>query len=423
MNRQHILRIWCRLPQTRLTKPRGGEEVASAENETSVESKIRLRDLGGLLLKYGKKHMPSVPARSAPVGTEPPRMVGTHAHMLRYLRWIPIALTALFLLSFIWDFPGATLSLFGTIFTLDGLLRIIAVSGLIGFLTNWLALTMLFQPRQRRPIFGQGLVPSQRDRVIFRLAQGVSEELINEDIIKQKIQESGAIRKYRELGLEVLHGVLEDSDFRNELKNMVSVYAQQVLGSAEVRERLARVTMEKIEEYAGNGLSRLALQTYRFFREDEFRSRVEEAIEDLPNALDSFLDDTDHWLDLLPEKIEAHADDVERWVTLTVLGFVERLDIYNMIRTNMAQFDDSRLEQLIKRSTNEQLNYIKYLGGILGMLGGLVIWEPVLAISVFSILGLSLYAIDEFLLRSRQPAPPSTQQPVSLPETSDKKQE
>ena len=39
----------------------------------------------------------------------------------------------------------------GGVLPLEGLLRIISVSGLIGFVTNWVAITMLFNPRQDRP--------------------------------------------------------------------------------------------------------------------------------------------------------------------------------------------------------------------------------------------------------------------------------
>ena len=62
----------------------------------------------------------------------------------------------------------------------------------------------------------------------------------------------------------------------------------------------------------------------------------------------------------------------------------------------------SRLEDLLKRSTNEQLNYIKYLGGILGMVGGLVIWQPVPALILFAATGVILFGLDELIYRLRR---------------------
>ena len=83
-----------------------------------------------------------------------------------------------------------------------------------------------------------------------------------------------------------------------------------------------------------------------------------------------------------------------------VLGFVENLNVYDMIISNMRQYDELKLETLIKTSSNEQLNYIKYLGGVLGFFGGLVIWNPPLALTVFGVLGLTLYGLDVALMHT-----------------------
>ena len=316
-------------------------------------------------------------------------------------------LVAVFGLSFAWDFPGATVVLFGEELVLTGLLRILAVSGLIGFGTNWLAITMLFQPREKRPIVPQGLIPAQRERVIYRLAQAISKELINETIIKQKIEESGAIRKYREQAVTVLKGVVEDADFRRELKGLTADYVETVLGSEDMREQLAQLAVEKIEAQAGQGLGGLALRAYRTFAEEDFQRRIDAAIREIPTALDPMLDRIDEALDRVPEAVEARGAEIEALATKTVLGFVERLDIYGMIVENARKFDEGQLENLLKQTSNEQLNYIKYLGGILGVVGGLVIWEPIWALAALTLAGLTLWGADEALYRLRaRSAPP-----------------
>lgn len=369
--------------------------------EARAITKARAQDLRTLLSKYVSRHLPE-PAPVKTRTTEPPRVVGAHARLLPVLQVIPWTLTVLFALSFVWDFPGWTVAAFGYTVELDGLLRILSVSGLIGFLTNWLAITMLFNPREPRPIFGQGLIPAQRERVIFRLAKAVSEELINEQIIKEKIEESGVITKYRELALSVTRGVVEDPEFRAELKVLVADYVETVLTSEEVRQKLAAFMVAKLEQYAGSGLGGVALRTYRYFNEPDFQRRIDEAIRQLPTSLDSALEGVDHLLDRVPEKIEARSDEIEAWVTKIVLGFVEKLDVYDMVVTNMERYDEQKLENLIKNASNEQLNYIKYLGGVLGVLGGLFIWRPLLSLAVFGTLGLLLYVIDEALFRRRK---------------------
>ncbi|MEM1042164.1 MAG: DUF445 family protein [Bacteroidota bacterium] len=377
-----------------------GERAHTVEEAKAV-TRRRAQDLGLLLARYVRRHLPKrAPSAPSPV-PEPPRLKGRLGAILPVMRLIPWVLGALFLVSFVWDFPGASLSLFGRELGLSGLLRILAVSGLIGFATNWLAITMLFQPREKRPIVPQGLIPAQRERVIFRLAQAISQELINEDIIKAKIEASGAIRRYREQAVDVLRSVVEDPEFRDELKDLTAAYVESVLGSEAMREQLADLARQKIEDYAGQGFGGLALRAYRAVGERDFQQRIDRAIQEIPGALDPVLDRLDESLDRVPALVEARSEQIEDFATKTVLGFVERLDVYSMIIENARGFDEAQLENLLKKTSNEQLNYIKYLGGILGVVGGFVIWEPVLALAVLAALGLGLWGLDEALYRMR----------------------
>ena len=389
---------------------KGAEETSGDEGVegTTVDlepvralTRQRAHDLRSLLTKYLRRHLPETPPTTSAKPDEPPRAVGVHASLLPLLRLVPGTLFLAFVASFLWDFDGMTFTVAGRTLALEGLMRILAVSGLIGFLTNWLAITMLFNPRSARPIFGQGLIPAQRDRVIYRLATAVSEELINEDIIKQRIETSGVIPKYRAMALSVARGVLEDDEFRDDLKGMAVDYVNQVLASERVRERIVAIAIEKLEQQMGAGLSGIALKVYRFLNEDELRRKLDQAVKELPNSLDNVMDEMDRLLDTVPARIEARSDQIESWASQVILGFVENLDVYTMVMENMRDYDDRRLEELIKRASNEQLKYITYLGGLLGCIGGLVIWKPGLALSVLGTIGLTLYLIDESVYRIR----------------------
>ncbi|HEY5565264.1 MAG TPA: DUF445 family protein [Rhodothermia bacterium] len=360
-------------------------------------TRARVKDLGALVVKYGKRYIPPGEEGEEARASSRPAAPPAPGRALWILRLVPPLLLALFAVSFVWDFKDVTLAAFGHVLQLEGVMRIVSVSGMIGFLTNWIAITMLFRPRARRPLLGQGLIPAQRERVIQRLAQAVTDELINEQIIKDKIQASGVIAKYRERAVSVVRGVIEDPEFRIDVKQLVVDYAARVLGSAEVRIRLAEIAAEKLEDHAGRGVSGLALRLYRFFREDEFQQRIDAAIRDLPKTLDRLLDETDHLLDVVPEKFEKRADEIERWATTAVLSFVGQMDIHGMILENMRRYDERRLEELIKNSSNEQLNYIKYLGGVLGFFGGLVIWQPLPALIGFGALGALVFGLDYLL--------------------------
>ncbi|HMB93545.1 MAG TPA: DUF445 family protein, partial [Rhodothermales bacterium] len=185
-----------------------------------------------------------------------------------------------------------------------------------------------------------------------------------------------------------------------DLKQLTSDYVDNVLGSEEVRQKIVAFTIQKLEEHTSESIGGLAIRAYRFLNEEDFQRRIDEAVRDLPTSLDSALDHMDVLLDSLPAKLAERSDEIEEWATKIVLGFVENLDVYSMIIGNMRQYDEQKLETLLKNTSNEQLNYIKYLGGVLGFFGGLVIWRPLLALAVFGTLGLALYGLDVALLRT-----------------------
>jgi len=330
---------------------------------------------------------------------EPPRTVGSYARWLPVLRAVPWLLLLVFVASFAWDFPGAEFTVAGYTIVVEGLLRITSVSGLIGFLTNWLALTMLFQPREPRPLIGQGVIPAQRERVAFRLAQAISDELINEEIIIQKIHESDLTARYRDLALSITRDVTGDEDFRTEFKAILEDYFREVLSKPDVKQRIIDFTETQIEKNVNKGLPGLALRVYRTVGEEAFQNQLREAVEQLPGAVRPILDEAEPYLERLPEQLERRSDEIEVLLTQVVLRFVRSINIQKIILENVRAYDERQLENLLKRTTNEQLNYIKYLGGVLGVVGGLVIWAPVISLLALAVLVPAIWALDEVLFR------------------------
>ena len=352
------------------------------------------------VLRAVVRNLPSEPPADVQA-EEPPRRVGSYAQWLPLLRAIPWLLGAVFVLSFAWDFPGRQITVFGHTMVVEGLLRTLTVSGLIGFGTNWLAITMLFQPREPRPIVGQGLIPEQRERVAWRLAQAVSDELINEAIIVEKIHETGLAARYRDLALSVAEDVTDDAAFRRELKAVLRRTLRDVLEDGAVQRRIVDFTAEQLEENA-RGLPGLALQTYRMVNEDRFQAQLREAVERLPHSIAPLVDEVDPFLDSVPSRLRERADDIEELITQLVVRFVETIDVQRIVLDNVRSYDEQQLENLLKRTTNEQLNYIKYLGAVLGVVGGLVIWQPAASLILLTAVGLTLWAVDEGLYRMRK---------------------
>ncbi|MEQ9090906.1 MAG: DUF445 family protein [Balneola sp.] len=308
----------------------------------------------------------------------PPKKEGKYKILLKLLFLFPLLLIGTFITSFYWDFDGVQTTVLGFSVEFEGLMRILSISGLIGFLTNWLAITMLFRPAKRRPIFGQGLVPAQKDRIAFRLAAAVSEDLINPDIIKQKIQESNAISKYRAQATEYIREVIDDPEFRTDLKALAVNYVDEMVAQPEVRANIAESIIHQIENnIEENSFEKVALKAYSFIKGQEMQSLVEDALTKLPGGVEKGLDKLDSFLDTLPDKIEANSSTIENIVTSLLYKLINQLDVHALVEDNLREYDEQRLEKLIKNASNDQLQYIQYLGAVLGTLGGFIIWKPI----------------------------------------------
>ncbi|PSQ97098.1 MAG: DUF445 domain-containing protein [Bacteroidetes bacterium SW_9_63_38] len=358
-----------------------------SSSEASPSPFARLRDR---IVATVSHHLPEG-SDGGPAIEEPPKRTGSYARWLPLLRVTPWILAVTFAVSFAWDFPGVTVSVAGYAIGLENLLRYTTVSGLIGFGTNWLAITMLFRPRQERPIVGQGLVPSQRERVAYRLAQAVSEELINKRIIIQKIRESGLAAQYRDLLVAMMGDVVTDDEVRAELKTLLRTVLRDVLSTPAVQDRIADFTAEQMEQNA-EGLPGVALSAYRLFSEADFQARLRQATRRLPQTVGPMLD-------RLPAHLDRHGDAIEDLLSRLILRLVGTLDVERIIFENVRAYDEQQLEMLLRRTTNEQLNYIKYLGAVLGIIGGLIIRAPAPTLTVVTTAGLLVYGIDELLFR------------------------
>lgn len=322
--------------------------------------------------------------------------------LLRVLSAVPYLLIITFTISFFWDFDGASAEFWGQTLQFEGLLKILSVSGLIGFFTNWLAITMLFKPAEKRPILGHGLIPAQKDRIVFRLAQAVSDDLINPDIIKKKISESNVIGRYREESTKYIKNIIDDPAFREDLKQWVVQYLDEMIADPEIRAAMAERILIQIEEALHNkAFEKVALKAYTFVKGQEMQHIIEEALIEIPTSVENGLDKLDDLLDQLPKKIDEHSNTIENIVTTLLYKLINQLDVQTLVEDNLQSYDEQKISDIIRTSTNEQLRYIKYLGAVLGVIGGFVIWEPLISVIVLAILSGGILLLDQLLYRPK----------------------
>ncbi len=378
-------------------------QLTEKESRGALETaKSKTREYTRHLWQIIAKHTKIDELTKTPAGppSQPERKKIYSSSLVKILSVVPYLLGITFCVSFYWDFDGMEFDLFGLSLQLEGLLKILSVSGLIGFLTNWIAITMLFKPAQKRPILGHGLIPAQKDRIAYRLAQTVSDDLINPEIIKRKISESNVISRYREQSTRYIKSIIDAPSFRKDIKQWVVNYLDEMIADPEIRGALAERILLQIEEAIHDkSFEKVAFKAYSFVKGQEMQHIIEEALVQIPTTVENGLDKVDNLLDQLPQKIDDNSEAIENIVTSLLYKLINQLDVHHLVEDNLRNYDEQHVSDIIRSATNEQLRYIQYLGAILGVIGGFVIWEPLLSIFVLATLFGSLLILDQLLFQ------------------------
>ncbi|MYI85057.1 MAG: DUF445 family protein [Rhodothermaceae bacterium] len=180
---------------------------------------------------------------------------------------------------------------------------------------------------------------------------------------------------------------------------MANRYLREKLQDPALKQKLVALVMEKIDSSINRGIAGMAVKMYQMLNRDGFQRQIEKAIDDLPESADLVVDELDHLFDILPEKISQQSDDIEQWLTTAIMAFVNSLDIYDMVSKNLLRYDERQLEDLIKSTSSDQLIYLKYLGGALGAVGGLIIFDQWLALPALAIIVALLLMADHLVSR------------------------
>lgn len=98
---------------------------------------------------------------------------------------------------------------------------VITVAGLVGYFTNFLAIKMLFQPKQGSVLGWQGLVPKNKDQIARSLAESVQEQLLSPEIILDYIRERRLIEAGTESMADWVDANLQDPAVRMRITEVV----------------------------------------------------------------------------------------------------------------------------------------------------------------------------------------------------------
>ncbi len=203
----------------------------------------------------------------------------------------------------------------------------------IGYITNYLAIKMLFRPFEEKRVFGlripftPGLIPKRREEIATAIAHTIEQHLLTKDKLHRLFEESGYKERLK-LRIEIILDQMVDEVFRDiqeSLKEGVS------LGKINIKTTVIAIAFEKFVEKAGE--------------------KIKEKLK--------------------KQMLEKASDSIERNIEEELPIILSQLNIRKMVVDTFMEMDIQTLEKIVIGFSERQLKHITYTGAILGFLIGL----------------------------------------------------
>lgn len=182
------------------------------------------------------------------------------------------------------------------------------ISAFIGWFTNWIAIKMLFHPKEPKKLLGitfHGIFPKRQKQFALNLGKLVSSELLSFNEIEQKITSTDNLNKLMPF-----------------IESKIDVFLRVKLGEA----------FPMIAMFIG-----------------------ENTIQQLKGI---FLKELN---EIFPELITHHMKQLE-----------SQLDLENIVAEKVSGFSSDKLESILNEIMSREFRFVEIIGGILGFVIGLV---------------------------------------------------
>jgi uncharacterized membrane protein YheB (UPF0754 family) len=288
------------------------------------------------------------------------------------------------------------------------------VGALIGYITNFIAIKMLFKPLEAKYIFGiripftPGIIPREKARLARSIGIAVGEKLLTDEIIidtltspyfHQKIeqfidQKLAEVQHSNKTLTDVIRYLLDDAESENILINIqkdVADFLYQKINSPEVMEKISLYISQSlvnyIEKQSANPLIKMALGFNKGIIDsiiDIITGKIKELLyTDSRAVIESLVQDEIQGIlnleignlsqkasDKIPEIREMALNIFNRIIKNNIRTVTALLDIPSIVERRINDFDILEVEQLILSVVDKELKAIIWLGALLGLIMG-----------------------------------------------------
>ncbi|MDK0864471.1 DUF445 family protein [Clostridium perfringens] len=172
------------------------------------------------------------------------------------------------------------------------------IGAVIGYITNWLAIKMLFRPREAKYIFGMklpftpGLIPKEKSRIANKVGETVGTHLLNSDSLSKALKDDKIKAKFNEVAKEKINQVINsnstlEESLKNTLgenyyalkENMINNIAKTILESIKEEEFKNKVKFYIVDSIK-EGLNKRPEKIIDFINSNKFREVIINTLEE-----------------------------------------------------------------------------------------------------------------------------------------------
>ena len=288
------------------------------------------------------------------------------------------------------------------------------LGGVIGYITNDIAIRMMFRPHQAKYIFGMkvpftpGIIPKERFRIADAVGVSISENLMNREVLEKNLLSEEMIRKIsdgyehfiarQKVNTETLRAFLRhfltDSDIsaiQHDSGKDLAAQLHERLSSSSLGSMLSHAVIEHVKHKMDHGLMGVlgADQIFSFITgpaEHLLEKQVNQIISNNSEEIITQLveQESEHLLDTkMCELLKGHdeqlaqlrqvlLDGYKTIITIHLPKILSTIDISSIIRDRINEMDMEESERIILEVMSKELRAIVWLGALLGCIIGTV---------------------------------------------------
>lgn len=284
------------------------------------------------------------------------------------------------------------------------------LGGIIGYITNDIAIKMLFRPRKAiyigkfRLPFTPGLIPQQKNRVARSIGNVISTQLLDAETIKNTVVSENIVntiyQKLEDAAKQFENDTRTVKEFAcqyaeadkieaasDKLSKAVSDFIISKISEADIGTEIVKKAIDGITGKLGGGMMGTMISGDLTGQiEGALGSVINEKImEEAPSIIETEIlklgdgimrtrlcDLYDKYRDKIPVLIGRVMELYKKIVGENIKKVISALDIAEIVYNKVAEFDAAELEKMIFGIMKKELRAIVYLGALLGFLLGFI---------------------------------------------------